>query len=109
MTAIDRKEAVAAYKKRDVVTGIYALSCAVTGHKWVGYTPNLSTVKNRLWFTLRLGSHPSRDLQAAWNSCGADGLVFETLEQFEADDAPAGAALQARLAQLRYELKALPV
>lgn len=109
MTMIDRKEALTAYRKRKVISGVYAVRCDATSQKWIGYTPDLSTVQNRLWFTLRLGSHTSRDLQTAWNSCGADGLVFETVEQFDADAAPAGAALQARLAQRRMELNALPL
>ncbi|WP_210243597.1 GIY-YIG nuclease family protein [Mesorhizobium sp. B2-3-4] len=106
---IDRKEAIAAYRKRDVISGVYALHCGVTGQTWVGYSPDMGTVQNRLWFTLRLGSHPSKDLQAAWNGGGADGLAFETVERFDADEAPAGAALQACLARWRAELNALPV
>ncbi|WP_137933101.1 GIY-YIG nuclease family protein [Mesorhizobium comanense] len=105
---IDRKEAIAAYRKREVIPGIYALHCRATGQRWVGYSPDMSTVQNRLWFTLRLGSHPSKDLQAAWNDSGADALLFETVERFDADKAPAGAALQACLARWRGALNALP-
>ena len=106
MTTIDRKEAVAAYKKRDVTAGIYALRCA--GRIWVGHTPDLSVVQNRLRFSLRMGSHPSKDLQAAWNDRGTGELVFEALERFDPEDVPAGAALQSRLAAWRSELNALP-
>ncbi|QPC90260.1 GIY-YIG nuclease family protein [Mesorhizobium sp. INR15] len=108
MKTTDRKAALAAYKKRKVAAGIYALHFDGTDQKWVGYTPDLSKLQNRFRFTLGLGSHPSRDLQAAWNNRGASDLIFEELEQFDADEAPAGAALQARLAQWRGELNALP-
>lgn len=106
MKTSDRKDALAAYKKRDVVAGIYALHCA--DRKWVGYTPDLSVVQNRLRFSLRMGSHPSKDLQAAWNDRGTSDLVFETLEEFDPDAIPAGAALQARLAAWRSKLNAQP-
>ena len=107
MMTIDRKDALAAYRKRKVVSGIYAV-CGKSGQKWIGYTPDLSTVQNRLWFTLKLGSHTSKNLQAAWNAGGADGFTFEAIEEFDAGEAPAGAALQARLTLWRTELNALP-
>ena len=106
MKTSDRKEAVAAYKKRDVSAGIYALHCA--DRTWVGYTPDLSVVQNRLRFSLRMGSHPTKDLQAAWNDRGTSDLVFEALEEFDPDAILAGAALHARLATWRDKLNALP-
>jgi len=109
MKTIDKKAALADYRKRKVVAGIYALCCKETDRKWVGYTPDLSTVQNRLRFMLSTGSHPSKDLQTAWSSHGSGELAFETLERFDADELPAGAALQARLAQWRGELNAQTV
>jgi hypothetical protein len=53
MKTEDRKAAVTAYKERKVESGIYAIRCAASGEVWVGSAPNLSTIQNRLWFTLR--------------------------------------------------------
>lgn len=64
MNGRDRKAAVAAYKDRKVVAGIYAVRCVPTGQQWVGGAPDLSTVRNRIWFGLRLGSDPHPSLQA---------------------------------------------
>ena len=50
---LDRKAAVAAYKERKAIPGIYAVRCAATGQAWVGQTPDLTTVRNRIWFSLR--------------------------------------------------------
>lgn len=78
-----RKAAISAYKERKVAAGIYAVRCVATGQRWVGRAPDLSTVQNRLWFTLRHGSHPRRTLQAAWHEHGADSFTLEDVERIE--------------------------
>jgi hypothetical protein len=107
----DRKAAIAAYKDRRVFAGVYALRCIPTGERWVGTVPDLSTIRNRLWFTLRCANHPARRLQAAWNEHGADHFSFETLERL--DDEASGtireAAIKDRLAHWRTALSALVV
>ncbi len=65
--SIDRKAAIAAYKERKTIAGIYVVRCAASGEAWVGQAPNLETIQNRIWFSLRQGSHTCRSLQAAWN------------------------------------------
>jgi hypothetical protein len=96
----DRKAALSAYKERKVAAGIYAVRCAATGQHWVGRAPDLGTIQNRLWFTLRHGSAPHPTLQAAWNAHGANSFSFEVVEQL-ADDVSAllrESALKDRLA-----------
>jgi hypothetical protein len=83
MKAKDRRAAVTAHKERKVVAGIYAVHCLPTGQRWIGRTPDLSTVQNRLWFTLRQGTNPHRSLQAAWRECGAESFAFEEVERLE--------------------------
>jgi hypothetical protein len=83
MKGQDRKAAVAAYKGRKVVAGIYAVHCLPTGQRWIGRTPDLSTVQNRLWFTLRQGNNPHRTLQAAWSERGAEKFAFEEVERLD--------------------------
>jgi hypothetical protein len=88
MKSEDKKAAIAAYKKRENAAGIFAVRCAASGQAWVGQTLNLDTVQNRIWFTLRMGSHNSRDLQSAWTAHGADAFTFEPLEQLEEEELP---------------------
>ena len=66
----DRKAAIAAYKERKTVAGIFVIRCKATSETWVGQTPNLEKIQNRIWFTLRQGSHTCRSLQAAWTTHG---------------------------------------
>lgn len=78
-----RKAAVNAYKDRAVEAGIYAIRCAATGETWVGGAPDLPAIRNRLWFTLRLGTNTHRTLQDAWNRHGADAFAFEIVERLD--------------------------
>lgn len=104
----DRKAAIAAYKERKTVAGIYVVRCATSGVIWVGQAPNLETIQNRIWFTLRQGSHPCRSLQAAWNAHGEAGLTFGECERLEDEDSDyvRTALLRERGAHWRTELKA---
>src|SRR5882762_3989677 len=83
MTSETRKTAVAAYKERKVVAGIYAVRCLTVGRQWVGHAPDLSTIQNRLWFMLRHGNSPHGGLQAAWRDHGAESFTFAEIERLE--------------------------
>jgi hypothetical protein len=88
MNSEDRKAAITAYKERKNVAGIYAVRCAASGQVWVGQTPNLDTIQNRIWFALRLGSNSNRDLQRAWSAHGGDNFAFESLERLKDEESP---------------------
>ena len=85
MKTEDRKQAVRDYREREVIAGIFAVRCATSGQTWVGRAPDLSTIQNRIWFTLRQGGNPHRALQAAWNAHGADAFTFEVVEELDPD------------------------
>ncbi|MGE3277677.1 MAG: GIY-YIG nuclease family protein [Vicinamibacterales bacterium] len=87
-----RRQAIENYKQRDPNRGIFAVKCAPTGDTWVGHAPDLDAIRNRTWFTLRLGSHGDRALQAAWKAHGEDAFTFEVLEALPADTSAALAA-----------------
>ncbi|TWB49620.1 hypothetical protein FBZ92_12556 [Nitrospirillum viridazoti] len=109
MQSQDRKAAIADYKKREDEPGIYALRCAALPDTvWVGPTPTLDTIQNRLWFSLRHGGHTHRGLQAVWAAHGADAFTFEVLERLEPEESPylARAQLKNRAAHWRAALKA---
>ena len=83
----DRKAAVAAYKERKAVHGVYAVICRATGETWVGCSRHVDTQQNGLWFSLRRGSSPFSTLQSAWTSHGESEFRFEELERLR-DDFP---------------------
>jgi hypothetical protein len=86
MKADDRKAAIAAYKKRKSAVGVFAIRCTGSDQVWVGPTLNLDTVQNRIWFTLRAGSHSNAELQRAWSAHDGADFTFEPLEQLEDEE-----------------------
>ena len=108
MSTIDRKAAIAAYKERKTVAGIYVVRCEATGETWVGRAFDLDKVSNRLWFTLRQGGHPCRELQAAWNAHGATSVTMSECERLDEDETTyvRDALLRERMAHWRKELNA---
>ncbi|PDT84551.1 hypothetical protein CO669_32035 [Bradyrhizobium sp. Y36] len=105
---IDRKAAITAYKERKTIAGIYVVRCAASGQAWVGQAPNLETIQNRIWFSLRQGSHTCSSLQATWNTQGEAGLSFGECERLEDEESAyvRNALLKERLLHWRDELKA---
>jgi hypothetical protein len=83
-----RKAAIASYKEQKTFAGIFLIRCTATAETWVGQTPNLEKIQNRIWFTLRQGSHTCASLQAAWAAHGPDGLTFAECERLEEEDTP---------------------
>ena len=76
----DRRALMRDYKEREVRAGIYAVRCAPTGEVWVGGAPDVSTRRNGVWFSLRMGGHSCPSLQAAWKVHGDAAFAFEVLE-----------------------------
>ena len=106
-----RRAAIAAYKERKSVAGVFALRCVVLGEAWVGETLVLDKIFNRLSFSLRSGRHPRPALQAAWNAHGAAAFAFEALERLPEAPSPylRDAALKARREHWRAARGAEPV
>ena len=111
MNMEDKKAAIAAYKERKIVAGIYAVRCVASGQVWVGQSPNLDTILNRIWFGLRHGNSSNRDLQSAWNTHGGDSITFEELERFKEEELTytRSALLRDRAAYWRLKLDALVI
>jgi hypothetical protein len=83
---MDKRAARAAYKDRKPSCGIYAVKCAASRQIWVGATPTLETIQNRIWFGLRLGNSPQRLLQQAWADHGEAQFSFVELERLDVED-----------------------
>ena len=84
----NRKAAIAAYKERKTIAGIFVIRCTATSETWVGPSPNLEKIQNRIWFSLRQGNHTCRSLQAAWTAHGPDSLTFGECERLEEEETP---------------------
>jgi len=103
-----RKAAVAAYRERKVVSGVYAVRCQASAEVWVGSWVDLATIKNRLWFALRQNAHPKKDLLGAWRQHGEAQFSFEALETLDEETSPylRASKLAERAAHWRATLQA---
>ena len=81
-----RKAAVAEYKKRKAVPGIYAVHCLATDQRWVGQAGDVETIQNRIWVALRVGSARPLAMQAAWDEQGAENFRLEVLELMDEEE-----------------------
>jgi len=86
MDKAQKKAVISAYKERDDAIGIFAVRCSTSGQVWVGPSLNLDTIRNRIWFGLRLGNATNTDMQRAWSNHGADSFVFEVLERLDPEE-----------------------
>lgn len=102
---IDRKAAAAAFKERKPVPGVYAVRCEDAGALWLGQAADMTTVQNRHWFALRMGSHTNRAMQTAWASHGEAGFRFEMLEILPEDADGSALASQLRDGLKRWRAK----
>jgi hypothetical protein len=108
MDKAQRKAAIAEYKKRNDAIGIFAVRCAASGETWVGPTLTLDTIKNRIWFGLRMGNAINAEMQRAWSCHGGDNFSFEVLERLDPDELAfvRDSPLKERAAHWRGVLKA---
>jgi hypothetical protein len=83
MNKDQRKAAVAAYRERKSVAGIYAIVCRSSDERWVGRALDLDSIQNRLWFTLRQGGCAHRTLQAAWDAHGPEAFALDIIERLD--------------------------
>ena len=81
-----RREAIRDYKDRTPQAGVYAVRCAATGEVWVAGAANVESQQTRHWFSLRMGGHMNKAMQAAWTAHGEAGMVFEVVEAIEAEE-----------------------
>lgn len=82
----DRKAASAAYRQRKVEAGIYAIRCSASDEVWTGAATDVTTIRNRVWFTLRQGANPHRSLQEAWRQHGEETFSFEIVDSFDCEE-----------------------
>jgi hypothetical protein len=108
---LERKSALAAYRERKQPAGIFAVRCAGSSRIWIDHTTNVDAIRNRLWFTLRMGSNTNGQMQADWKAFGETSFSFETLEAAPEDATPyeRSTFLKERTVEWVRKFDALPV
>jgi hypothetical protein len=85
----DRKAIKRGYKESYRPAGVYQLRNTASGRIFVGSSPNLPAVFNRLRLQLDAGDYVMLpELQRDWKALGGDAFVFETLEELQPPEGP---------------------
>lgn len=99
----DRREAVAAYKARRSVGGVYQIRNTETGRVMLTRATDLRGSENRFRFAQMTDTCVDYALQADWKQYGKDVFVFETLESLEQTETQTAAEFAEDIETL-YEL-----
>jgi hypothetical protein len=85
----DRKAIKREYKESYRPAGVYQLRNTASGRIFVGSSPNLPAMFNRLRLQLDAGNYLMLpELQRDWKAFGGDAFVFETLEELAPPEGP---------------------
>ncbi len=85
MNSERKTELKRAYKATEPRKGVFAVRSLTSGRTWVDAATNIDTIQNRIWFTLRMGTHPNGELQRTWNQSDPDAMAFDVVEVFDED------------------------
>ena len=80
VTMSQRSELKRAWRERTITAGIFAIRHCESGKLMLGSSLNLEGIWNRQKFSLELGGHENRALQADWKSQGAEAFEYVVLE-----------------------------
>jgi hypothetical protein len=75
-----RRDIINDYKEKKVAKGVFAVRCAPSGQTWLGLSRNLDAQQNSIWFSLRIGSHRNKAMQAAWKEHGEAAFELSIVE-----------------------------
>jgi hypothetical protein len=92
LDAMDTKETVKElkrkYKEAPKEAGVFRITNTANGKVYLGSSLNLHGPLNKHRFTLSMGSHINKALQADWQRFGADAFVFEIVEKVKPSGDP---------------------
>jgi hypothetical protein len=86
---VDRKEIIRKYKETPRPAGVYRVRHAHSGRTLLGSSRDAPAMLNRIRAQLEMKGHPSRSLQADWESDGPDAFTFEVVDLLPPRDDPA--------------------
>lgn len=101
----------AQYRERKQEMGIFQISFANAIDKWIGGAPDISTIQNRISFTLKQGNDNNIELQYLYQQQGEAQMHFEILEKmdFEPDAYLRRGILKSKIAQWAQTNNATPM
>jgi hypothetical protein len=92
---------VAAYKERQIIGGVYAVTNTRSGRKFVDATTDMRGSRNRFDFAQKTDMCTYKRIEKDWKESGASSFAFETLEEYEKDSAQTMEEFQSDIATLK--------
>lgn len=86
--AKSRKDLKREYSERPKPAGVFQIKNTANNKVLLGSSLNLDGALNSHQFSLSIGSHRNKALQADWNTYGAAAFIFEILEVVKVTDDP---------------------
>lgn len=78
-----RKELKNQYKNREIIGGVYRITCSGNGRSWLKSTCDLNEQQNRFRFFLSGNFTPEPGMRTEWNQFGAASFSFAVLEELK--------------------------
>jgi hypothetical protein len=85
---MDKKALTRQYKETRRPMGVFQVRNRVDGKVMIGVSVDLPAMLNRQQSQLRMGGHPNKELQRAWNEHGPEAFEFEVLDTLTPPDGP---------------------
>ncbi|MFC4776200.1 GIY-YIG nuclease family protein [Paenibacillus sp. GCM10023252] len=83
-----RKQLTQHYQQQEREMGVYEIRNHIDGRRYIASSTNLAAIWTREQFTLNLGTHSNRALQADWSAYGGAAFTFSILEKLKLEDKP---------------------
>jgi len=85
---MNKKALIRQYKETRRPMGVFQVRNKVDGKVLIGVSVDLPAILNRQQSQLRMGGHPNKELQKAWNKLGPEAFEFEVLDTLSPPDGP---------------------
>lgn len=82
---MDRRALIRQYKESPRPAGVFLVRHEPSGRALLGSSPDAPAMLNRIRAQLRMGGHPNRALQRAWNEGTAEDFAFEVVDLLDQD------------------------
>lgn len=80
---MNRKEAIRDYKNTKLPMGLFQVRNTVNGKLFIGSSPNLPGMLNRIRYQLEMGGHPNQLLQQEWQTFGPGAFQLAVLDELK--------------------------
>lgn len=100
MDQVNRKDAIASYKARKIVGGVYCIRNTITGRILLQSACDLHGCENRFRFSQTTDSCTLLCLSADWKQYGGKAFAFELLESLEKKETQTDAEFQSDIETL---------